>query len=184
VTDELESQRRALASEIEQLRIQRDRLEADIKPVDRDAELEAVKAQREQIRSEREQIRSERERIATATDQRIADQGRSARGDVLDLAVQTALERQRIAGHTAEQDRHLTAIDGSIDRSAAAMAALAVELGAMKEARAKETAVSEALAKVLAEQREGGLTSKRLYISVIAIVLPIVVTLVVVLVKG
>lgn len=184
MTDELEAQRKALASEIEQLRIERDGLRAGGRPADEQGELRSVQIEREHIRGERERIRSERERIATATDQRVADQGRSARGDVLDLAVATALERQRIAGHTQDQDEHLAAIDGSIEKSAIAMQALAVELSAMKEARAKETAVSEALAKVLAEQREGGLTSKRLYISVIAIVLPILVTLLVVLVKG
>jgi hypothetical protein len=179
MTDELESQRRALASEIEQLRIQRDELKAGGKPDDDEAQLRAVKA-------EREHVKAERRRIADVTDQRETDRGRASRvGEYgVDHAVQEALERQRIADHTAGQDRHLATINGSIEKSAVALEDLARELGAMQQARAKETAVTEALAKALQEQAEGGLTSKRLYISVIAIVLPMILTLIVVIAKG
>jgi hypothetical protein len=177
MTRELEDQRQALAAEVEHLRIQRDEMKASGQVVDEVAELAAVKI-------ERAHIKAERERIATVTDQRIADQGRSARGDVLDLAVATALERQRIADHTAEQDAHLAMINGSIEKSAKALEALVGELAAMKQAREKETAVAEALAQALKDQAEGGLTTKRLYISVAALVVPLLATLLVVIFKG
>ena len=181
MTDELESQRRALASEIEQLRVQRDELKADGKPSDDDAELEAVKA-------ERERVRTERQRISDATDQREADRGRGARVHEseygVDHAVAAALERQRIADHTQDQDEHLASIDGSIADTVKALEDLGRQFATAAAQRVKELAVAEALAKALKDQQEGGLTSKRLYISVVAIVTPIVVTLLLVIFKG
>jgi hypothetical protein len=176
MTDELEQERRALASEIEHLRIQRDELAAKAAngtpAVDPDAELRAVKA-------ERERVKAERERIAEATDQRQADLGRSARGGEygVDHAVASALERQRIADHTAEQDRHLAKINGSIADTAHALEDLVGQFATAAAQRVKETAVAQALADALKEQQEGGLTKKRLYISVVAIVLPMLLVL-------
>ncbi|MGO9903473.1 MAG: hypothetical protein ACLP0J_28180 [Solirubrobacteraceae bacterium] len=177
MTDELEQERRALASEIEHLRIQRDELAAKAAngttAVDPEAELRAVKA-------ERERVKAERERIADATDQRQADLGRSARGGEygVDHAVAAALERQRIADHTAGQDEHLATINGSIRDTAKALEDLAAQFAAAAAAqRVKETAVAQALADALKEQQEGGLTKKRLYISVVAIVLPMLLVL-------
>lgn len=168
MTDELESQRKALASEIEHLRIQRDQLTAQLPSTDHEAELlRQAKAEHDFAQSERDRIEA---LIGAGPVLKAPD------GDV-GSAVSAALERQRIADHTAEQDNHLAGINGSVRDTAKALAELVAEVAEMKEARAKETAVSEALAAALVEQREHGLTARRLYISVFAILLPMLLVL-------
>jgi hypothetical protein len=176
MTDELQQERKALAAEIEHLRTERDRLRAVGMAGDSNAEL------LRQVKSEREHVRSERDRIST-TDQRENDLGRASRSDVRQ-AVDTALERQRIASHTEDQDAHLAAINGSIEKSARALEDLAAQLKAIEAARHDELLVADKLAAALETQVQGGLTRRRLYISVAAIVASPLVTLLILLVKG
>jgi hypothetical protein len=175
MTEELEQQRSALASEIEHLRIQRDKLrEGGVG----DTNAEMLR----HVKAEREHVRAERDRISTV-DQRESDQGRGGRGDIKQ-AVDTALERQRIASHTEDQDAHLAAINGSIEKSATALQALSKQLKGIEEARREEMLVAEKLAAALEKQAQGGLTRTRLYISVAAIVCSPIVTLLILLLKG
>jgi hypothetical protein len=176
MTDELERERKALAAEIEHLRLARDEMVAKGKEEDGEAE------QLRKVRVERRRVNAGRKRIAEA-----------AKDPDLELnsAVALALERQRIADHTAEQDAHLKVIDGSIEKSALAIEDLGRQFAAAAGQRSRELAVAEALAtafedqqKEFKEQREGGITTKRLYISVIAIILPMLLTLLVVVFKG
>lgn len=84
----------------------------------------------------------------------------------------------------AEHDRRLNSINGSIDRFERGQRDMNTRLAKMEIARGKETAVSEALAAYLDEQREEARTSistKQLVVSAIGIVCAIIIPIIVAL---
>lgn len=132
---------------------------------------------REALAAEIEHLRTERDRLAKQASSAVSS-------STVSETVELALERERIAAHTRGQDAHLLAINGSIERYAKAIEHLAARLKAIEIARHEETLVANKLAEAVRSQAEGGLTRKRLYISVVTIVVPLLAVLLATVLKS
>jgi hypothetical protein len=103
--------------------------------------------------------------------------------DAKDMAVSDAVRRHDEEIHTADQDRHLAVINGSIEHTVAALLKIETRLGTIEEADRRREAVSLAVEQHLELQQRNALSQRTMWIGVATLLIGVASVLIYVLVR-